>query len=672
MAQEPLTTSKVQRFNARAEAELCGRCQNIDFHALFDRKEEISRENGLFVLRLDKLVYDPVCPACHLFYGVALPHDRLTSGVYHIRSFLVGDAIGLTVVHGADKRRISLRTKIDCFKRGFLIASTEVPLKKARQMATSAAVDASKVNYDHCKAWLQHCEGSHRQRCRVESVPRRSDLPLVCIDCITQEIHPISPEEDYCALSYVWGATKKVASQEQGRVPKNIEQVIRDAMEAVKQLGKRYLWVDRYCVEQQDHRIKAAQIGAMDQIYFGAYVTIIAAAGSDPNYGLPGISRPRLYRQPSLSVAGLELLSSLLGLPAVIEHTIWHTRAWTYQESVLPRRCIYFTEYQTYFVCCQMIGSEAVVVRHVVWPGEDGVKSPPETLDLSMLQVQERTRDIAAFCHLTTHIGGYSGKVLTKEEDKLNAFRGLLSRSRVYSFYGIPMATTFTEAAKRPNPTESNTDFDTAFAIGLFWAPAQKSLRRIPQFPSWTWAGWNGSVVYRPSEREFIEVIQDIVKSWEVSEVASTPCFWLQDTESGNLATLQEVATSLTDSKVIPELSYSLVIDAIVLQLRIRQISTGNYFAYVFKHQRFKTGKGGKSVLERDWGIAVFLGEPPTSPKLDKKWDAILLFGNTSGSFSMLIIEYEDDVACRVGQVTSKDNSNLEDVECHRRRIRMI
>jgi hypothetical protein len=506
----------------------------------------------------------------------------------------------------------------------------------------------------------------------VESVPRRSGLPLVCIDCITREIHPISPEDDYCALSYVWGATKKVASPEQGRVPTNIEQVIRDAMEAVKQLGKRYLWVDRYCVEQQDHRVKAAQIGAMDQIYSGAYVTIIAAAGSDPNYGLPGISHSRLYRQPSLSVAGLELLSSLLGLPAVIEDKIWHTRAWTYQESVLPRRCIYFTKYQAYFVCCQMIGSEAVLVRHAVWPGEDGAQAPLETLDPSMLRVQERTRDIAAFCHLTTHIGGYSGKVLTNEEDKLNAFRGLLSRSRVYSFYGIPMVTTSTEVAKQPNPTESNTDFDRAFAIGLFWTPSERSFRRIPQFPSWTWAGWNGSVIYHPSEREFIEVIQHIVKFWEASEVASTPRFWLQNTEGGSLATLQEVATSLTDTKVIPELSYSLVIDAIVLQVLIRQTPTGNYLACVFKHQRVKTGKGGKSVLERHWGNAVFLEEPPTLRRLDKTWDAILLFGNTSGSFSMLIIEYEDDVACRVGHVTSKDNSNLEDVECHRKRIRMI
>jgi hypothetical protein len=151
MAQEPLTISKVQRFNAQAEAELCGRCQHINFHALFDRKEEISREHGLFVLRLDKLVHDPVCPACHLFYGVALPHDGRKSGVYHIRSFLVGDAIGLTVVQGADKTQIFPRTKIDCYKRGFLIASTEASLKEARQMVTSAAVDASKVNYDIAK-----------------------------------------------------------------------------------------------------------------------------------------------------------------------------------------------------------------------------------------------------------------------------------------------------------------------------------------------------------------------------------------------------------------------------------------------------------------------------------------------------------------------------------------
>lgn len=60
--------------------------------------------------------------------------------------------------------------------------------------------------------------------------------------------------------------------------PFTIRNVIEDALFVLKELGFRYLWVDRYCIDQGDDRDKAIQIANMNQVFANAQVTIIAAA----------------------------------------------------------------------------------------------------------------------------------------------------------------------------------------------------------------------------------------------------------------------------------------------------------------------------------------------------------------------------------------------------------
>jgi hypothetical protein len=115
-------------------------------------------------------------------------------------------------------------------------------------------------------------------------------------------------------------------------------------MIVVRNLGKRYLWVDKYCIDQQDHNAKDLQIQNMDRIYEGAFATIVASAGHNAEFGLPGAGPTPRKAQPSTVTRNQKLLSTLPSLSHALKESAWITRGWPYQEAVLSRRCLFFTE----------------------------------------------------------------------------------------------------------------------------------------------------------------------------------------------------------------------------------------------------------------------------------------------------------------------------------------
>jgi len=72
-------------------------------------------------------------------------------------------------------------------------------------------------------------------------------------------------------------------------MPRQLPNTIEDAISVTQQLGFRYLWIDRYCINQQDKTHATQQIEQMGSIYRNSEITIIAACGKDPSHGLPGI-----------------------------------------------------------------------------------------------------------------------------------------------------------------------------------------------------------------------------------------------------------------------------------------------------------------------------------------------------------------------------------------------
>ncbi|ETI22359.1 hypothetical protein G647_06433 [Cladophialophora carrionii CBS 160.54] len=345
-------------------------------------------------------------------------------------------------------------------------------------------IDPSTVDYSSIRTWLSDCRGNHAEECNLQPSEILPSLQL--IDCLAfpPEVVQAQPQHRFVALSYVWGVGG-VGSQFSGDslIWRLLPRTIRDAIVVTTQLGFRYLWVDRYCIPKARTQ---EQIGKMDIIYAGAELVIVAAAGDTIEYGLPGIGeRKRIQQQPYARI-GKDLFASTLGdFNSIGLHAMpWSTRAWCFQEALLSRRRLVFTDDKVYFFCRQMLCIE--------------------TLSLPFHNPQDRplTSRVNAstdfYKWLTTRrlpsgnpeqiydiLTEYSTKDMTYESDGLNAIVGVLrafsnsdGKVEFNSYAGLPLL---------GRPTRK------AFLSALLWSTHTPKKRRSGGLPSWSWVGWTGS-----------------------------------------------------------------------------------------------------------------------------------------------------------------------------------
>ena len=163
---------------------------------------------------------------------------------------------------------------------------------------------------------------------------------------------PLIRDLEYLALSYVWGKAiddeNSQTSQTSGFVPLSSPKTIEDAMSIVQSMGKRYLWVDRYCIWQSEDR--HLQIQNMHKIYRNALSTIVPVEADSAGSGISGVSSPRCNQFKFWTNAGL-LVFTFPHISYQLSSSIWLTRGWTYQEAFLSRSCIFFIKDQAYFAC---------------------------------------------------------------------------------------------------------------------------------------------------------------------------------------------------------------------------------------------------------------------------------------------------------------------------------
>jgi len=379
------------------------------------------------------------------------------------------------------------------------------------------------ISFSLLRTWLADCEQGHGPNCCQPKFSSSADQSkgILLVDVQANCIIRGSLEDRYLCLSYVWGGveqlqltqdnyTKLTATGGVTRHSNQIPRTIKDAIQLVSEMGESYLWVDSLCIVQDDIREKQSQINQMANIYDSAILTIVACSGSHANAPLPGVRKGTrgikpISRQPGFAIAK----TRQLGLIAALPQTHHHSRAWTYQEVILSRRCLFFLDDQVYFQCQQAGFKESLHSKTSHGTGENRLGNyPPLTADFPPAPIQYEEILL-----------NFSARNITFASDRLNAFSGVakaLHLLRGWKFsYGLPAE---------------------LFDIGLLWTPGDPRAWPYPQyaaqgadarFPSWSWLSYAGLVSHPVLHRSTpisslvdwgMATVWDGERSWNVQD----------------------------------------------------------------------------------------------------------------------------------------------------------
>jgi Heterokaryon incompatibility protein (HET) len=477
---------QVKRNPGPQSDKLCAQCTKLKLDAVFSGRRPVLKGHVMKKLRPVATWAIDSCCLCSLLAALIPLSERQSRG--NKLRLLSADRVSSTIDTAV--------LQLDCF--GY--SSILVPQPEGENCVRLLKEDS--IDFDILLGWLRSCQQEHRETCDLRTSPRVPFLKL--IDCHTRRIVPASNNQ-YLALSYTWGSKLKSAGEDNDLdiLPDDLPDTIEDAITVTRNLGFQYLWVDRYCINQQNEKEASAQIRQMDLVYKNAEITIIAAAGKDPQYGLPGVGRRHRASQPCAKIGDHFLVSALDDLPYCIQDSPWMSRAWTYQEGLLSRRRLIFTDQQVYYECRSEYYTEACLDHLLfgnphhwssVFPSSGIGKTPWDII---------------------TRIEEYSRRSLTNDSDILNGILGILrafetSIHATRQCWGVPILSVPPEIIKSATKSGKKNLGAQAwgFVAGLGWTLSEPSTRRLG-FPSWSWTGWAGSVQWGIDHNSLREITID-------------------------------------------------------------------------------------------------------------------------------------------------------------------
>jgi len=328
----------IPRLGCSANEFICLRCKSINLERIF--RNSVSSSYGSYIVTLGRASYllESNCLLCQLFASItpsdfdrnssprddfchlyAFSSSRMYAGLNGLALKSFQDSIMLGVTRIPPPRRMDTWTwhqmSQSLKETGYICRVDALASEEWDPDASTFQVRLvpPKVDLRLARKWLNYCINQHTNRC----VPRNplAVLPARLIDCKSRSIVKTSPHSSYLALSYVWGqdSLETGAKQPQldGSTLSKVPLVVEDSMKVTLGLGFRYLWVDQYCINQNDPEEQHHEIQNMDSIYANAQATIIAAAGQDANFGLPGVSSTARKPQASLKLDGKVLIRTM-------------------------------------------------------------------------------------------------------------------------------------------------------------------------------------------------------------------------------------------------------------------------------------------------------------------------------------------------------------------------
>lgn len=286
---------------------------------------------------------------------------------------------------------------------------------------------------------LQDCLTNHQECPRSDRV---TVLPTRLIDCSDPKRPRLVATNGtnglYASLSYVWGEDQPsktikatlatyLAGIDVGLIP----QTIYDAIKITNIFGIQYLWVDSFCIVQDDKQEKRREVAQMRRIFADAYVTIVASSAPNSTSGFlqnrisqheKDTSLPYVCQDGQLGTVKLYPMSRNLAY----EVEPVDQRAWCLEERLLsPRKFVYTGQTLEYH--CR---TDRHRIGNAILGSRTGTQIPKIMFGTSS-EIAEVISKWSALEWEELHwiwtdiIRSYTSRMVTNADDKLLALSGL-------------------------------------------------------------------------------------------------------------------------------------------------------------------------------------------------------------------------------------------------------
>ncbi len=244
--------------------------------------------------------------------------------------------------------------------------------------------------------WVSECVSNHAA-CKAEE---ERQLPTRVIDVGDDDgakpfLHLSSAGEvgRYTALSHCWGkgslpfktTTSNIQQMRQGFDINALPKSFQDAIIITRALKLRYIWIDSVCIVQNDPLDWERESSRMLDVYHNAHVVVAASQGKDSTVALLdrlseplesdflALPLPKLKYGPPKHVGQMTNLDGSVSQIyarrrklCVISHD-QHLqsmplakRAWAFQENLVARRIVHFTDTEILWECVECVKCECM------------------------------------------------------------------------------------------------------------------------------------------------------------------------------------------------------------------------------------------------------------------------------------------------------------------------
>ncbi|KAF5557133.1 ankyrin repeat-containing protein [Fusarium napiforme] len=510
----PLNEQKERLIVEAAEDEdLCTRCATIDLNDAFSRRTTDHRGRVITRLgRLDRTWEIGQCPMCRLISAMTsgwredwkmemeeqelelalvalsstgswLCHNSSTLWAFFTTEWT--DTVLLTVVPGTIQDTTDNWEPRLC--RPSVLETGFIGRVGSNCENSTSAITVTRVNdrvdYAAARAWVACCRETHSEPCNHQRLARIPHFRV--IDCQARRVVLQGEEfDEYVALI--------------GK----LDETALSWDRALKRLLK-MPWQLRWSLDTGTYGWTGIALSNM------ATRTATEHGFSASSSGLPGVS-DRVPRVPQdwAQIKGHVLTVFPPDPKGQIESSPWMTRGWTYQEGLLFRRRIFFSETEMSFECRNLVAREALRIPPSVERLMSGLDIHLEGGLMKTSWIYGRSSivsSVAGGTDFSKRLGEFTERKLSYQSDALNAMLGVLQvyathePNPIYHVCGVPILNYPLHynfgffSATRDDRIDDASVALAGFVGGLCWRLQAPGMRRSG-FPSWSWTGWDGQV----------------------------------------------------------------------------------------------------------------------------------------------------------------------------------